>query len=1659
MEGREADEEQIRSYAAAVSEQAAVMVKVGKHVVPVESLTRAPKPASIFRGADKTLIMTDCKNYLEKQQWILVDNDSCAWPALPAGRPATESSCQPQEEATAAPEPSSSWAEEMDKVYQRRESGDDSCSESSSCVSETDNVMTAGSLDPCSPETHCVMPTATLRSWVKGRSGQVLLVLCLLDSGASRSFISLAAAKKLGARLSRKRGPIKVAGIGGAQVSIFTVCLVIGDRQGNGWQRELEFRCLPHMGSMNDCPVEPELLGVPAWQLADLFPKTESQNLDVILGQDVLWDIYVGSPTRLVSPETRLMLYPTKFGIVVGGIIHGAGVSEEDARMILGEVPLFHLLHPRRLAQEGHEADTEGEELVMIAHEGLLEDHAAELLPRRVKEEQKRARKEMKQQKEDELVTLTRRMEAFMKYESLGMEAPEVGDGLELTALEQYALESIKNSLTFIDGKYYVGLTFAPERPPLQNNRFQALKRLEAVERSFKRTEGLQERYEAAIQEFIDNQDIEKVEEEGPSGKTFYLPHKAVIREDKTTTKTRVVFDGSARDSNGVSLNDCLLKGPAGKQDLLKILINFRWNKVAFSGDVKRMFLCIGVHEKDRDHLRFLWRDKQGQIVTYRFKNVTFGLRDAPFVAQEVFKTHAQKYAHKYSMAVDILLNKRWVDDLLTSLPTIKMAGQVMEQIKDVMLEGGFPVKKWVSSEEEALAGIPEEDRLGVSTAIRIQGSETWDGLSTEERVSALGMSWVVSHDYFCIAGADQEMVGPGSIITKRVVTSKVAGIFDPMGLVAPFLMGGKRLIKQCWLTHKKESKEKGLKGNDLMRFQKQTWDHELPDSISTAFRNWQSQVNLLKQFKVDRCLILKDKQVKERQLHVFGDASPFGCSAAAYCRTEYMDGTVTAALINSKTRVAPSEDSGEEGQGNLPRLELVAAVTAKRLAARILEDHQEMKTTFWTDSSVAHQWIKTGVLDKKVWVANRVREILETTAPSQWRHIPGTDNPADLGTRGISVTDLLQSKLWLHGPSWLVEDEKLWPQRQFTLREEEKKEFDEGIAAAGSKHQLATLMATQAADGGEDLAQQQGPQDCLARIRSKASSLSQVIGITNLFKFKSRREGLPAKTPERIRYILGCHIKQVQWQHFQGEIEALQQGLPVPKSSSVVKAGVILDGEGFLRAKGRVPVSARQVAPLVMPKKDSLTRMLMEDAHWKCSHQGAGWTRYLFAKYYWCPNMVTLARSVVRSCVLCQRLHSSAVSQSVGDLPPWRLEEKPRPFSYVGVDYAGPLWCFRETNSSDKRKKYRATERDKKLYIVLFTCMQIRAVHFEVVESMAVEPLNMAVRRFMARKGKPRVFYSDNAKSFHKLSEEMELLNELHSSKGVRKALQDEGIRWLFMPERAPWWGGLHERMVKTMKEVLRVTLRGRYTEEEVTTFVVEAEGLVNSRPLGRVDDDAGEPLPVTPSELLLGYNVDEAPLPTVPTQGKDTEIKRVWARRQHLMQLCRRRFVKDYLQLLRSYRQAQQPNDQPVKTGDLVLYDDGASKRAQWPLGRVVETFVGRDGLIRAATIKTAKGETRRPVQKLVKLEITGIQDRDDDAEEIEDLSRPAAVTETAEEQRDDAAADLTEPTAVSSPQTAEQDASTAEAAVTETKPVQDIKKIKNFIRAHLSKKDDQG
>ena len=116
-----------------------------------------------------------------------------------------------------------------------------------------------------------------------------------------------------------------------------------------------------------------------------------------------------------------------------------------------------------------------------------------------------------------------------------------------------------------------------------------------------------------------------------------YLPHHAVVRSDRETTKLRIVYDGSAKPpTRSHSLTDCLETGPNCTPQLFDMLRKFRWQRVGVTADIEKAFLMIGIKEIDRDMLRFLWfkepNDLNSELVHYRFARLVFGLRPSPAI-------------------------------------------------------------------------------------------------------------------------------------------------------------------------------------------------------------------------------------------------------------------------------------------------------------------------------------------------------------------------------------------------------------------------------------------------------------------------------------------------------------------------------------------------------------------------------------------------------------------------------------------------------------------------------------------------------------------------------------------------------------------------------------------------------------------------------------------------------------------------------------------------------------------------------------------------------------------------------------------------------------------------------------------------------------------
>lgn len=143
---------------------------------------------------------------------------------------------------------------------------------------------------------------------------------------------------------------------------------------------------------------------------------------------------------------------------------------------------------------------------------------------------------------------------------------------------------------------------------------------------------------------------------EEESNPVYYLPHHAVFKESSTTTKTRVVFDASAKSSNGVSLNDVLMVGPNIQQDIVSITLRFRTHRYAMTADITKMYRQISIHATDYDLQRIVWRKSpQEEMGHYHLTTVTYGTAPASFLATRCLAQVASENSQDFPRAAEII--------------------------------------------------------------------------------------------------------------------------------------------------------------------------------------------------------------------------------------------------------------------------------------------------------------------------------------------------------------------------------------------------------------------------------------------------------------------------------------------------------------------------------------------------------------------------------------------------------------------------------------------------------------------------------------------------------------------------------------------------------------------------------------------------------------------------------------------------------------------------------------------------------------------------------------------------------------------------------------------------------------------------------------------
>ena len=260
--------------------------------------------------------------------------------------------------------------------------------------------------------------------------------------------------------------------------------------------------------------------------------------------------------------------------------------------------------------------------------------------------------------------------------------------------------------------------------------------------------------YDRVIKDQLQNGIVERVSSSTSdiTGEVHYLPHHAVLRQDKTTTKVRVVYDASAKVGMGPSLNQCLHAGPPMLEHIADILLRFRVHKVAVTADIEKAFLMVGVIEDDRNVLRFLWVDDVNsecpEVITLRFTRVVFGVCSSPFLLNATIHHHLSQFQQREPAFVEALLKSLYVDDVAGGGQNDEEGLEFYVNAKTKLAAGGFNLRKF-SSNSQKLMRIDgrncstlksDRDEGSVSEDLDSFAKSTLNGKSGTKKV--LGVQW-----------------------------------------------------------------------------------------------------------------------------------------------------------------------------------------------------------------------------------------------------------------------------------------------------------------------------------------------------------------------------------------------------------------------------------------------------------------------------------------------------------------------------------------------------------------------------------------------------------------------------------------------------------------------------------------------------------------------------------------------------------------------------------------------------------------------------------------------------------------------------------------------------------------------------------------------------
>lgn len=442
-----------------------------------------------------------------------------------------------------------------------------------------------------------------------------------------------------------------------------------------------------------------------------------------------------------------------------------------------------------------------------------------------------------------------------------------------------------------------------------------------------------------------------------------------------------------------------------------------------------------------------------------------------------------------------------------------------------------------------------------------------------------------------------------------------------------------------------------------------------------------------------------------------------------------------------------------------------------------------------WSDSTIVLAWLNGDQNQFKIFVTNRVSRIHSLLPHCVWSHVRSSENPADSASRGILPEELLTNRLHLNGPEFLQDPNDQWPSL---------------IPSESSLEQLPDVKnSVRNVFHVQDSIQ---PAEVIGRF-STLTKIQRVLAYC--FRFARRRHIPKSSGPiTRVEYdsALNAAILCTQLTY----LSDLHKQIKTQDSitpTTIAQLAPFIDEKGIIRVGGRLKralLDEDAKHPILLPQNTHLTELIIRFYHHIALHGGSRLVLAMIQKKFWIISGRTAVRNFTYSCIPCTKFRRMNPKPFMGDLPAVRLTAN-RPFFDVGMDYGGPFMV---------RESRRRGARSNKIYLAVFVCMSVNAVHLETVSNISTDAFLATLDRFVARRGIPNSMYTDCGTNYVGTAKQ---LKQLFDEASNQHALYGRiPCKWHFNPPGAPHFGGIWEAAVKNAKIHLKKVIGAQvYTNE----------------------------------------------------------------------------------------------------------------------------------------------------------------------------------------------------------------------------------------------------